>query len=403
MNLDTFAVRAVMVHDVPRGNDESDQLILTDEPIELDDDLRRYFRRKILTSLHERGVEVVADENEDDTVRAAVARVIADPGQLVDASRVIAERLDQVQTGRNPAGLLAVISGTVDGKRCASVLKLEQEEGLRFRIKVVRGRRVVDLEFLRDLTLTDKTKVFKTSVLTIERGRARATTIIGRVSDDQRGSETAAGVAMFFLGTFLGCRLRDSPEKATLEFVQAADGFINEEVQSAERRGRYQVALLATMQDQTGEIRPRAFAQAHLEATDRAAFLDRVRASGLDPDRPFPKDTGLVRVSGFKMTFRPGWCLSAPRMTCGNGSISGQTAYRFRESRSTTRSRSCVNGRPRSPSQPCATDPEGSYVESCTVSMFIITLTAGSPTAASSWSCFAKSVVADGPNSSSID
>lgn len=235
--------------------------------------------------------------------------MIAGPADLVDASRIIAERLDQVQTGRNPAGLLAAISGTVDGKSCASVLKLEREQGLRFRIKVVGGRHVVDLEFLRDLTLTDKTKVFKTSLFVAGRGRPTAANLTGRVSDDQRGSETTAGVATFFLGTFLGCRLRDSPEKSTLDFVQAADGFINEAVQSPERRGRYQVALLATMQDQTAEIRPRSFAQAHLEAPDRPGFLDRVREAGLDPEQPFPKDISLVRVSGFKMTFESGMVL----------------------------------------------------------------------------------------------
>jgi hypothetical protein len=298
-----------MVHDVPRGNDEDEELTLTDEPIELDDDLRRYFRRKIAASLHERGVEVVADHNEDDTVRAAVARLIRNPSVLIETSRVIAERLDHVQTGRNPAGLLAVITGTVDGRRCASVLKLEREQGLRFRIKVVGGRHIVDLEFLRDLTLTDNTKVFKTSLLVAGRGRLGAGTITGRVSDDQRGADTTAGVATFFLGTFLGCRLKESPEKSTLEFVQAADGFINDAVESAERRGRYQVALLATMQDQSVEIRPRSFAQANLEGADRPAFLDRVREAGLDPDRPFPKDTSLVRVSGFKMTFESGMVL----------------------------------------------------------------------------------------------
>lgn len=50
MDLDSFKVDAVMVHDIPRGNDEAEQLTLTDEPIELDDDLRSYFRRKIVAS-----------------------------------------------------------------------------------------------------------------------------------------------------------------------------------------------------------------------------------------------------------------------------------------------------------------------------------------------------------------
>jgi hypothetical protein len=96
-------VEAVMVHDVPRGNDDAEELALTNEPIELDIDLRTYFRRKIMISLKERGVDVVADENEDNTVRAAAARMITRPDDLASASRTIAERLDEVQTGRNPA------------------------------------------------------------------------------------------------------------------------------------------------------------------------------------------------------------------------------------------------------------------------------------------------------------
>jgi hypothetical protein len=164
VNLSSFAVDQVMIHDVPRGNDTDEEVVLTDLPIELDADLRQYFRRKIIDSLSERGVEVVADNDEDAIVRQALARVLGDRAQLVAASREIAARLNDVQTGRNPAGLLAVIVGTVDDGPCASVLKLEREQGLRFRIKTVDAHTVVDLEHLRDLTLTDKTKVFKTSL-----------------------------------------------------------------------------------------------------------------------------------------------------------------------------------------------------------------------------------------------
>jgi hypothetical protein len=308
MNLESFKIRSVMLHDIPRGNEEDEAPTLTDAPIDLDTDLRKYFRGKIVTSLRDHGVEVVADTNEDDTVRTAVARVLGSSPALAAASRTIATRLDEVQTGRNPAGLLAVITGSVGNRPCVSVLKLEREQGLRFRIRQVEGRRIVDLEFLRDLTLTDKTKVFKTSLF-IAKGGARASSIVGRVSDDQRGSQTMTGVANFFLNTFLGCRLKDNPEKATLQFVQAFDGFVNDEVTSADKRGRYQVALLAAMQSQTTAIRPRSFANANLEPADRPSFLDHVREGGLNPDTPFSKDLSLVKVSGFKMTFESGMVL----------------------------------------------------------------------------------------------
>lgn len=314
MDLATFAIAEVMIHDIPRGNNPDEELVLTDDPITLNDDLRRYFRRKIISSLEDRGVKVVADANEDDSVRREVATVIADPKNLAQSSRLIAGRLDEVQSGRNPAGLLAVASGTIDGKACTAVLKLEREQGLRFRIKTINHRRVVDLEFLRDLTLTDKTKVFKTSVFSVTgRLKITAANISGRVSDDQRGNDAAAGVANFFLGTFLGCRLQDSPEKSTLAFVTATDGYINEAVASPERKGKYQVALLAAMQDQSTEIRPRTFAETSLELDDRAPFLDRIRQAGIDPDVPFPKDVSLVKVSGFKMTFQSGMVLVGSR------------------------------------------------------------------------------------------
>jgi hypothetical protein len=185
-----------------------------------------------------------------------------------------------------------------------SVLKLEREQGLRFRIVQVGGRTTADLEYLRDLTLTDKTRVFKTSLFSA----ATDGGLQGRVSDDQRGHDTA-GVAGFFLSDFLGCRLRDSPEKSTLAFVRAVTEFINSDVDSPERRGQYQVALLASMQDQTTSLRPRTFASSHVETQDRPALLRRIREQDLDPDSAFPKDTTLVRVAGFKMTFSSGMVL----------------------------------------------------------------------------------------------
>jgi hypothetical protein len=63
----------------------------------------------------------------------------------------------------SPSGLLAVVSGTVKNEECLALLKLERERGIHFAIKRVDGHNLLDLELLRDLTLTDKTKVYKTA------------------------------------------------------------------------------------------------------------------------------------------------------------------------------------------------------------------------------------------------
>lgn len=309
MNLDSFQITGAVVHDIPRGGDEDEALVLTDAAIPLDDPLRAYFRKKIIKSLGLRGLEVAGDPEGSACVRDAVMEILADAGRLVDASKRIAEHLDEAQTGRNPAGLLAIVLGQLDGRSCVSVLKLEREQGLRFHIDTdEQGHKTVDMELLRELTLTDKTKVFKTSVLMLD-DTGQAASMHGRVSDDQRGKEDGMGVATFFLSTFLGCRLKTSPEKATRDFARAAEGFFNEHVVNPEKQGRYQVALLATLQDNTMDVRPRAFAEDNLDVADRAPFSEAVRSADLDPDVAFQKDTSLVKVNGFKMTFDSGMVL----------------------------------------------------------------------------------------------
>ncbi len=167
---------------------------------------------------------------------------------------------------------------------------------------------MVNLQHLRDLTLTDKTKIFKTSLFQLgDPGNPQS--LFGRVSDDQRGRDDGTGVATFFLYTFLGCRLKLNPAKATADFVAAAEAFVNTDVVSDERKGRYLVALQATLQDQQLDLAPRQFAEAQLEPDDRPAFLARVAEKGIDPLVAFVKDTSLVKTDGFRMTFAHGMVL----------------------------------------------------------------------------------------------
>lgn len=309
MNLDSFEVNTAVVHDIPKPPHEPDELVLTDLPLDLDDGLRRYFRAKIIKSLRLRGLEVTVDPNGAACVPDAVCRIIAQPQTLVVASRVVAEHLDSVQKGSNSAGLLTVIHGEIDGDACVCVLKLEREQGLRFHIETDdQGRKSLDLELLRELTLTDKTKVFKTAIFRAGDATDPAS-VFGRVADDQRGRDEGVGVASFYLSSFLGCQLKTSPAKATFEFVRAAQGFFNERVVDPEKRGKYQVALLARMQDNAMDVRPRSFASDNLDAADRPTFIGAITDAGIDPDVAFEKDTALVKIAGFRMLFDSGMVL----------------------------------------------------------------------------------------------
>jgi 37-kD nucleoid-associated bacterial protein len=297
MNLDSLHLQSLVVHDVPQPDEERQGLILTDTEVPLDAQLRRYFERKITQSLRSRGLEVISDPNGSEVARDGVSAILAEEAQLVPISKTLAEHLDRSQTKRNPAGLLAVGTGTVDEGDIVAVLKLEREQGLRLRIEVVGDHTEVDLQFLRDLTLTDKTKIFKTSLLRLDHA-GEAQIMYGLVSDDQRGREEGAGVATLFLATFLGCQLKTNPEKATRDFVLAAEEFINQDVASDERRAVYQVALLAKMQDETLDLRPRDFANQNLRGSDRPRFLELSPPMALTPIRPLRRTRHLQGSTG---------------------------------------------------------------------------------------------------------
>jgi hypothetical protein len=211
IDLSDLEINEAVVHDIPRPGDP-EPLILTDGPVAMDEDLEGYFREKLRESLRHRGLNVRADPDCPPVVRDNVARILTNPGDHVAASRAMAEHLYELQKKTNSPGLLTVIRATAEGKDVVAALKLEREVGVHVLIEEVGTHRVIDLEYLRDLTLTRKTRVFKAAVVDL-RDRSDPLSMYGVASDDQRSRGESRGVAQFFLGDFLGCQLVDSPEK----------------------------------------------------------------------------------------------------------------------------------------------------------------------------------------------
>ena len=313
MNWDELLVESVVVHYVPTARDDPDgEILLTDAPIPLDPALHQYFREKIASRLEHKGLASVDDPEVDSPVPALVRGVAADSDQLVAGSKVLATHLDSIQTGTNSSGLLAVATASLEGRTYVALVKLEKERGIRFAIKRVDGQNVVDMELLRNLTLTDKTKVYKTALL----GPATDSSdyqIEGFVADDQRGRTDGIEVATFFLSRFLGCRPKAPAARLTYDFVKATNKMISADVEDSETKGKYQVALLATMQDNSSDVQPRSFAEANLAPEHREPFFEQLEKVGIDRAATFAKDTSIVRISKFRMTFESGMVLVGSR------------------------------------------------------------------------------------------
>jgi hypothetical protein len=137
---------------------------------------------------------------------------------------------------------------------------------------------------------------------------ASTATVTGFVADDQRGVIAGRKVGQFFLTAFLGCKAKLPAPETTYKFVEAVNAMIST-VESPERQGRYSVALLALLQSETPDITPAAFARDDLASEDRPAFEQQLKAAGIDSQATFTKDTELIKVGKFKMTFKGGMVL----------------------------------------------------------------------------------------------
>jgi len=293
IDLGALSIDSVIVHEVPErrvtGPSTAPFLSETESPLTIT--LRNYIREKISGSLATASYDVVFDVNAASPIfRLTEDHLGPQSTAFVAMSQQMATHLHACQTGVNPAGLLVVSAVTVDGQRALTILKLEKESGVRVReARTQDGKRTLSMEHIRELMLTDKTRVFKVGLFY----RTPDRTLEGLVSDKQRGYVPQTEIADFFLKKFLGCVLKQLPSVVTRDFLQATEQFINDEVSTPSTKARYQIALLAELQSGRGTIQPREFAEQHFNVGDRRPYIDYLERAGV-PDRVFDKDTTLV-------------------------------------------------------------------------------------------------------------
>lgn len=301
MNLGTFFIDALIVHDVPRhaAGSTIDDIVYSEAVSDVDQALKNFFRERMIRSLKRQAYEVERDPGETSPVPDHLVAIVADDNAIVDKSQQIARHLWSCQTGVNPAGLLIVCTGSVDRQRCVGVLKLEREDAIRVHQTAKDGAKTFSIAHLRDLMLGKNTKVFKASLFTVADGAPA--TIDGLLSDDQRGYDPHTEVAQFFLRRFLGCRLKTADDVATKMFFETTQEWINEQVDDDARKARYEVALLAQMNAPSVTITPKTFADESLEVDDRTPYRNFLveRAA---PVTRFDKDVRLVERRIAQMT-----------------------------------------------------------------------------------------------------
>ena len=296
VNLRSLRVLRVIAHEVPirRKGTSGSQVIHSAAESSLDPELRNYFRERILRSLRSAGFEVTFVPSSPSPVPMLVfSHLRADFNDFIATSQSIADHLYMSQTGVNSPGLLClveVVIGTLPG---LVILKLDKEAAIQIEQVRLHGDLTFDLQHVRNLILSQRTKIFKAGIFVLPPDAKELLDIQGTVSDNQRGYAPSTEVADFFLTQFLGCKLVDAPEVATKRFFNVTESFIASEVTDPELKARYETALLAELNSEDRTVNPMAFAERYLRLEDRQVYREYLSESEID-FRPFDKDCQLI-------------------------------------------------------------------------------------------------------------
>lgn len=296
-----------MIHEIPhvyRAGGERAEPATSEALAPYDADVARFFERKISGSLTKGAQEI--QPLPDAEVPRLILRHFAEESDLVTVSSELAHRLYDVQAGSMSSGLLVVVAANHGDEPVLVVLKLEKEEGARASQTRVEGKTTLTVEYMRELFLTGRTRVFKVAAF---RGHAPAGSLRGWVSDPQI---QGTGIARFFLDDFLGCRLTEAPQVTTQRFHQLAEEYVNDQVADPATRARYETALVAELQSNRPALDVASFAEQNLDVDDRQPFAAHLQAGGVS--RQFPKNLDLIKskLRRLQYAFASGVRVTAP-------------------------------------------------------------------------------------------
>lgn len=317
--LSLFTLKNVMVHELPLQNmNKKSKPILSAAPSQLTPDVRTFFEDKVRGAAREFAFEVEVNPDTSSPVPAQLHCLVTqtDP---VKPSQKIAQHLFKAQTGSMSSGLLVVGQASVGPLPAVAVIKLEKQDGVRLMKQSTAGQVTFSLRRIRDLMLTQKTRVYKMGVF-ILRGKT-IDTLDGMVVDSQRpGSKT---IASFFLDKFLGFSLAALPDVTTQAFLKGVERFVNTADVSSHVKAHCFTAALVEIQSNTKMISPRDFAKHHVPSELHNQFHEVLQQEGVPKNR-FRKDDRLVsgRLKRVLVNFENGVKISVPPGHIGDTRVS---------------------------------------------------------------------------------
>lgn len=209
---------------------------------------------------------------------------------LVSSSQTLASLLGAKQPGSALPGLLVVADAFLGTDEATLVAKVEHQSAMRIDPRTTDdGHRVFVVEQLRELVFGDSARIYKIAVLS--KPASSTGSLAGEVVDEQNRNHLAA----YFLGKFMGMKLREAPAVLTQSFFERMTASINASSLQPEQKLDAQAAMMAQLNSNIQQVNPRQFIRDFVP-TDHQSEMESIAQEQNVPLSPFPRDVSRVQA-----------------------------------------------------------------------------------------------------------
>lgn len=168
----SLTIEKAIIHDLPKHykkpkDDESVEPRLSKKESKMSPFMRSFFKEKMIGALKgEKSFKVCYDKNHSSPVSWLVGDLIENDKVFVEKTHLIAHHLFKVQNGQNSGGILIVLLCKIKEIKTCVIFKLDKEQGAQ--LTENEESESFDIEEVRNLMLSDKTKIMKIALLTLK-------------------------------------------------------------------------------------------------------------------------------------------------------------------------------------------------------------------------------------------
>lgn len=306
LKIDTSSIliERIIVHDIPkhRKGEQEIEPNYSEQESKLTQGLRNFFKEKVTQALSsDKSFKICFDEESTSPISWINKEILESDGlNFPSQSKAITKHLFDIQVGYNAAGILVVIFGKVNSFNTCIILKLEKDTGAQ--LKLDDKTHSFNIEEVKDLMLTQKTKIFKVALF-IQRENFKAK-YDGVIMDYQIDIKEKKEVTTWFMEKFLGCRAFEDPKITTQHFYNYTRAFINT-IEEDIDRAKYIQDLNSYVQKNSLTLNPKEFADDYLRTTKHKNDYRNFLQTKKFKFSLFPKDISQIdrQVKKITLTF----------------------------------------------------------------------------------------------------